>query len=94
MDNPWQLPLITIGPLLSQRFPLASAQAQPRRGLYTQNQFSDALSLIQIAELSGRSVLTCPLDHTYLVPSEVTPTFQYPFNESTMVCFEKRMGKN
>ncbi len=29
MDNPWQL-CRTIGPLLSQRFPLASAKAQPR----------------------------------------------------------------
>ncbi len=31
MDNPWQL-CRTIGPLLSQRFPLASAKAQPRGG--------------------------------------------------------------
>ncbi len=29
MDIPWQL-CRTIGPLLSQRFPLASAKAQPR----------------------------------------------------------------
>ncbi len=29
MDNLWQL-CRTIGPLLSQRFPLASAKAQPR----------------------------------------------------------------
>ncbi len=32
MDNPWQLCRI-IGPLLSQRFPLASAKAQPRGNL-------------------------------------------------------------
>ncbi len=31
MDIPWQL-CQTIGPLLSQRFPLASAKAQPRGG--------------------------------------------------------------
>ncbi len=31
MDIPWQL-CRTIGPLLSQRFPLASAKAQPREG--------------------------------------------------------------
>ncbi len=31
MDNPWQL-CRTIGPLLSQRFPLASAKAQSRGG--------------------------------------------------------------
>ncbi len=32
VDIPWQL-CQTIGPLLSQRFPLASAKAQPRGGL-------------------------------------------------------------
>ncbi len=31
IDIPWQL-CRTIGPLLSQRFPLASAKAQPRGG--------------------------------------------------------------
>ena len=31
MDIPWQL-CRTIGPLLGQRFPLASAKAQPRGG--------------------------------------------------------------
>ena len=35
MDIPWQL-CRTIGPLLSQRFPLASAKAQPR-ALVSQN---------------------------------------------------------
>ncbi len=34
MDNVWQL-CRTIGPLLSQRFPLASAKAQPRGGFIT-----------------------------------------------------------
>ena len=29
IDNPWQL-CQTIGPMLSQRFPWASAKAQPR----------------------------------------------------------------
>ncbi len=33
MDNPWQL-CRTIGPLLSQKFPLASVKAQPRGGGY------------------------------------------------------------
>ncbi len=33
MDIPWQL-CRTIGPLLNQRFPLASAKAQPRGGFY------------------------------------------------------------
>ncbi len=36
---PWQL-CGTIGPLLSQRFPLASAKAQPRGGIFPSKNFT------------------------------------------------------
>ncbi len=39
MDIPWQL-CRTIGPLLSKRFPLASAKAQPRGGFPFNMKFS------------------------------------------------------
>ncbi len=46
MDNPWQL-CRTIGPLLSQRFPLASAKAQPRVG------FQSAVSLEPLTDFDA-----------------------------------------
>ncbi len=44
MDNSWQL-CRTIGPLLSQRFPLASAKAQPRGGFF-QSLFGEATLIL------------------------------------------------
>ncbi len=51
MDNPWQL-CQTIGPLVSQRFPLASAKAQPRGDLLAEFIRREKCLLILILELS------------------------------------------
>ncbi len=44
MDIPWQL-CWTVGPLLSQRFPLASAKAQPRGDFDAQFSFGNGVDL-------------------------------------------------
>ncbi len=60
MDNPWQLCRI-IGPLLSQRFPLASAKAQPRGGFYSFTSFILILTHPPTPHLNIDGKLICML---------------------------------
>ncbi len=69
MDKPWQL-CRTIGPLLSQRFPLASAKALPRGDF--QFQVCHQRPLLNVSALlpsMGHSLVTKFLsDFQYMVP--------------------------
>ena len=51
MDIPWQL-WWTIGPLLSQRFPLASAKAKPMGGFHNK----ECLGSIAMSSCTGLSI--------------------------------------
>ncbi len=55
MVIPWQL-CRTIGPLLSQRFPLASAKAQPMGGILTSDgtPFQDGVALCNCCDTTWR----------------------------------------
>ncbi len=55
MDNPWQL-CRTIGPLLSQSFPLASAKAQPRGDLYPGTSIKPGVIILSRAREAGTPV--------------------------------------